>query len=143
MATAEQLVVIKGGDVIELPPSASALQAAQLMDDHQVGSVLVVDHGHVIGIFTERDVLRRIVAARRDAATTRLDEVMTAPVLCAAPHTLLDELREVMRERNIRHVPVVDIDRLLGVISLGDLNRAEQQVHEQTITYLEQFVGAG
>lgn len=142
MATAEQLVNIKDSEVIALHPGASALEAARLMDEHEIGSVLVVEQGHVVGIFTERDLLRRIVAAERDAATTKLDEVMTAPVLCAAPHTSLDELREVMRERNIRHVPVVGADRLVGLISLGDLNRAEQQVHERTITYLEQFVGA-
>lgn len=142
MATAEQLVNIKDGEVVELPPGATALDAARAMDDHRVGSVLVVDHGHLVGIFTERDIVRRIVAAGRDAGATRLDEVMTSPVLCAVPHTLLDELREAMRERNIRHVPVVDVDRLVGVISLGDLNRAEQPVPERTIVYLDQFVGA-
>ncbi|MFO0872792.1 MAG: CBS domain-containing protein [Phycisphaerales bacterium] len=142
MATAEQLVTIKGGAVAQLPPGATALAAAQLMCDRRIGSVLVVDEGRIVGIFTERDVLGRIVGARRDPARTALHEVMSAPVACAAPYTTLDELRLAMRERRIRHIPVVDIDRLLGIISIGDLNRAEQQVHERTIAYLEQFVGA-
>ncbi|MCA9283800.1 MAG: CBS domain-containing protein [Phycisphaerales bacterium] len=140
MATAEQLVSVKGESVAWLPPSATVLDAARLMNDRHIGSVVVMDDGHLVGIFTERDVLRRIVAAQRDPGTTRLSEVMTAPVAVAAPYTLLDELRAVVRERRIRHVPVVDGEHVLGMISIGDLNRIEQQVQQQTIMYLEQFI---
>ncbi len=140
MANAELFLSARGGTVVTLPPTASALDAALLMTDHHVGSIVVVEDERIVGIFTERDVLRRVVAAQLDPASTPLSEVMSSPVLCAAPRTLLDELRSVMRERRIRHVPVVDDDRLLGMISLGDLNRVERQVQERTIEYLSQFV---
>jgi len=140
MANAEQFLSSKGSDVVTLPTDATALDAARQMTELHVGSVLVTEGERIIGIFTERDVLRRIVAAERDPASTPLSEVMSSPVLCAGPKTLLDELRTVMRERRIRHVPVVDGDRPLGLISLGDLNRVERQVQERTIEYFAQYV---
>ncbi len=140
MATAEQLLEIKGGSVASLPPGATVLEAAQLMNERHIGSVVVIDDDHLAGIFTERDVLRRIVAEKRSPAKTHLATVMTSPVACAAPHTTLNEIRKVMRERRIRHVPVVDGDRVLGMISIGDLNKAEHDGQEETIRYLEQYM---
>ena len=102
--------------------------------------MIVIDKDRLAGIFTERDVLRRVVAEQRDPATTKLADVMTSPVACAAPHTTLDEIRQVMRERRIRHVPVVNAKRVLGMISIGDLNKAEREVQVETIRYLEQYI---
>ncbi len=140
MATAEQLISLKGGTVASLGPGATVLEAALLMNERGIGSVIVIDKDRLAGIFTERDVLRRVVAEQRDPATTKLADVMTSPVACAAPHTTLDEIRQVMRERRIRHVPVVNAKRVLGMISIGDLNKAEREVQVETIRYLEQYI---
>jgi len=140
MATAQQFVARKGEPVASLPPGATVLEAANLMNDRHIGSVLVIDRNRLVGIFTERDVLRRVVAAQRSARKTVLSEVMTEQVACAAPHTTLDEIRSVMREQRIRHVPVVDGDRVTGMISIGDLNKADHDGQERTIQYLEQYM---
>jgi CBS domain-containing protein len=141
MPTASRIVEAKGGDVVALPPHATVLEAAQLMNDEHVGSVVVLQDARIVGIFTERDVLRRVVAAQRNPSRTLLREVMTTPVACCGMATTLDELRLVMRERRIRHVPVVDDrEQLQGIVSIGDLNRAESAVQEQTIQYLSQYV---
>ena len=140
MATAEQLTAIKGGAIASLPPQATVLEAAQLMNDRHIGSVLVTEGNQPVGIFTERDVMRRVVAEQRDPATTTLADVMTSPVACAAPHTTLDEIRTVMRDKRIRHVPVVNGGAVLGMISLGDLNKAEHDGQVETIRYLEQYM---
>ena len=140
MATAEQFISLKGGTVASLGPGATVLEAALLMNERGIGSVIVIDNDRLAGIFTERDVLRRVVAEQRDPATTKLADVMTSPVACAAPHTTLDEIRQVMRERRIRHVPVVNAKRVLGMISIGDLNKAEREVQVETIRYLEQYI---
>lgn len=140
MATAEQLTAIKGGAIASLPPQATVLKAAQLMNDRHIGSVLVIEGNQLVGIFTERDVLRRVVAEQRDPATTTVADVMTSPVACAAPHTTLDEIRTVMRDKRIRHVPVVNGGAVLGMISLGDLNKAEHDGQVETIRYLEQYM---
>jgi CBS domain-containing protein len=110
------------------------------MNEWHIGSVLVMDGDQLLGIFTERDVMRRVVAAHRDPEMTRLEEVMTSPVACAAPHTTLDELRLVMRVQRIRHIPVARNDQVIGIISIGDLNKAEHDVQEQTILYLAQYM---
>ena len=140
MGTAEQLLAEKGGAVASLPPTATVLEAAPLMNDRHIGSVLVISHDRLVGIFTERDVMRRIVAEERSPATTTLDAVMTHQVACAAPHTRLDEIRAVMRQKRIRHVPVVDDRRVLGMISIGDLNKADHDGQAETILYLEQYM---
>ncbi len=141
MATAEQLIALKGGSVAALGPEATVLEAAALMNERGIGSVVVIDDKkRLAGIFTERDVLRRVVAEQRDPATTKLADVMTSPVACAAPHTTLDEIRNVMRQRRIRHLPVADRKRVVGMVSIGDLNKAEHDVQVQTIHYLEQYM---
>ncbi len=140
MATAEPLTAIQGGAIASLPPQATVLDAAQLMNDRHIGSVLVTEGNQLVGIFTERDVMRRVVADQRDPATTTLADVMTSPVACAAPHTTLDEIRTVMRDKRIRHVPVVNGGAVLGMISLGDLNKAEHDGQVETIRYLEQYM---
>ncbi len=141
MATAEQLIALKGGSVAALGPEATVLEAAALMNERGIGSVVVIDDKkRLAGIFTERDVLRRVVAEQRDPATTKLADVMTTPVACAAPHTTLDEIRNVMRQRRIRHLPVADRKRVVGMVSIGDLNKAEHDVQVQTIHYLEQYM---
>jgi len=151
MANATQILARKsvaasGDSIAALTPDHFAIDAATLMNERHVGSVLILDEDqHVLGIFTERDVLRRIVADHRDPATTRLSDVMTAPVACARPNTTSDELRSVMRQKRIRHVPVVDDadEHVLGMISIGDLNQAEMNIQVQTIRYLQQYISVG
>lgn len=129
--------------VVTIAPEASVLEAAQLMNDHRIGALVVVVPGTdgVAGIFTERDVMRRVVAAQRDVGDTCVVDVMTTPVACAGPRTTTDELRRVMREKRIRHVPIVDDDdHLIGMVSIGDLNRAVHRSDEETILYLEQYI---
>ena len=140
MCTAEEFIERKGGYVVWLPPEATVMQAAKVMNERHIGSVLVMNGPRLVGIFTERDILRRIVAAGRDPQTTRLHNVMTTPVACAMPHSLLDELRMVMRAQRIRHIPVLKNDHVIGLISIGDLNQADHDVQEQTIQYLEQYM---
>ncbi len=140
MATAKQLIAVKGDSVASLPPTATVLEAARLMNERHIGSVLVMEKNRLVGIFTERDVMRRIVAEERSPASTTLREVMTSQVAYAAEHTTLDEIRRVMREKRIRHLPVLDGRTPVGMISIGDLNKAEHDGQEETIRFLEQYM---
>ncbi len=140
MPTAERLISRKGDPVASLGPGATVLEAARLMNERGIGSVVVIEKSRLVGIFTERDVLRRVVAEQRDPSTTKLAEVMTSPVACATRQTTLDEVRKVMREKHIRHVPVAERKRVIGMISIGDLNKDEHDVQVQTIHYLEQYM---
>ena len=140
MAIAEHLLAVKSGAIASLRSKDTVLDAARLMNERHIGSVVIIDDDRLVGIFTERDVMRRIVAEKRDPASTPIAEVMTSPVACGSPHTALNELRNVMRQRKIRHIPIVDGQKVLGMISIGDLNQAEHDVQEQTIQYLEQYM---
>jgi len=146
MPTAAKLLEMKaaeGGDieVASIEPEASVLDAARLMNDRHIGSLAVVDgEGTLIGMFTERDVLMRVVAESRDPGETLVGEVMTAPVLACPPTTRCEELRALMRQKRIRHLPVVEEGRLLGMSSIGDLTHAETRTLEETVTYLERYI---
>lgn len=100
------------------------------------------EHG-VLGIITERDIMTRVVAAERDAHDVRVGQVMTSPVVTCSTQTPLDEVRTYMRQRRIRHMPVISEHGLCGMISIGDLNTAQAQVMEETIRYLETYMYHG
>lgn len=141
MRTMGQLLDRKGHQVVAVSPEATVKEAARLMSDRHIGAVMVVKAGgEIAGIFTERDVMRRVVAECRDPMRTQVREVMTASVACCSTKTTLDEVRTLMRERKIRHMPVVEDGKLVGIISLGDLNIVEEEIRIETIQYLEQYL---
>ena len=141
MATVREILRNKGSHVVSIGPEASALDAARLMNEKTVGSLLVMDGQNVVGIVTERDLLRRVLAERRDSAQTTVDEVMTAEILCCQPHTTIEEARLVMRDRRLRHLPVIDdAGQLHGLISIGDLNAFEAHSNEVTIHVLTEYI---
>jgi CBS domain-containing protein len=141
MATVKDILAFKGSQVLTIGPDATVLIAATLMNEHRVGSVVVLDQGRVAGIFTERDVLLRIVGEQRDPAQTLISEVMTTDVFCAQPDTAIEEVRGAMKNRRIRHLPVVDNNnQLLGLVSIGDLNAQLAMTQEQTIHLLQEYL---
>jgi CBS domain-containing protein len=141
MALVKDILFYKGNQLWTTTPQASVFEAAQLMNEHRIGSLLVMEEGRLLGIFTERDILQRVVVQRRDPVTTPVAEVMTREVICCRPHTSLEEARGVMKNRRIRHLPVVDDEeRVIGIISIGDLNAHESHSREQTIHLLHQYI---
>jgi CBS domain-containing protein len=141
MSTVQEVLNRKGHDVVTVKASDNVLTAARLMNERRVGSLTVTEgDSKVIGIFTERDVLCRIVAAQRDPATTLVREVMTAPVACCSPETTQAEWRAVMRHRRVRHLPVVKDDRLVGIVSIGDILEVAAEQQQQTIRYLYEYM---
>ncbi len=140
MANAQKIIAEKGDDVVTISPEATVLEGAKLMNERRIGALVVLEGEKLVGMFTERDLMLRIVAAQRNPATTKISEVMTTTVACASPETILDELRCVIRDKRIRHIPVIKDGKVRGLISIGDLNRVEQDVQERTIQYLEQYM---
>lgn len=141
MATIRDLLAVKGSHVLTIGPGATVYDAASLMNEHKIGSLVVLDEGRVRGIITERDILRKVVGERRDPATATVHEVMTTEVVCCRLYTTVDEARSVMKIRRIRHTPVVDDDgRLHGLISIGDLNAHQANSQEMTIHLLQEYI---
>ena len=132
---------VGAADIATVTGETSVLDAAVLMNDHRIGAVPVLDaRGLVVGMFSERDVMTRVVAAQRSPRDTDVRDVMTSPVIACGPDTTLDELRQVMQTQHIRHIPVVENGVLLGMVSIGDLNVAQVAVMTETISYLEQYM---
>lgn len=140
MATVRDILARKGSDIISVSPGETVQRAAQLMNDRGIGGLVVTDGGRLAGIFTERDILRRVVAQRRDPATTRVTEVMTAPVIACSPDTSLEECAAMMTARHIRHLPVVSEKGLSGVITIGDVLASQVQEQQTTIEYMHHFM---
>ena len=116
-----------------LSAQATALDAARLMAEHRIGAMLVLDEGErLVGIFTERDLMTRVVVAGLDPARTPLERVMTRDVYTAVPETRVSEVRREIQARHIRHLPVLQAGRVIGMLSLRDLLRADlaEKAHE-------------
>jgi CBS domain-containing protein len=142
MATVREILARKGSHVNTISPAATVLEAARLMNEHRIGSLVVLDGGEVVGMFTERDVMRRVVGELRDPAQTPVGEVMTTEIVCCTLETTIAEARGAMKNRRVRHIPLVDDERRLqGLISIGDLNAYETSDHEQTIYLLQEYIG--
>jgi len=140
MATVRDLLARKHGPVISISPTDTVLSAAQAMNQHGIGGLVVLDRGALIGVFTERDILRRVVAAERDPATTKVQEVMTTPVISCLPETSVEECGAIMSGRRIRHLPVTDDRGLVGLVTSGDLLAFQVTEQIATIQFLNSYM---
>lgn len=135
-----EILAHKGDHVYTARPHDMVIDAVQVMNTHRIGALVVVDGVRVVGIFTERDALRRIVGSLRDPSRTRVNEVMTQAVVTARPGMVLSEALRLCTERRFRHLPVVENDRLVGMVSLGDLTRTLLDEHQARITALNDYI---
>ena len=132
----------KGGDVLEISADASVLEAVQRMVDNNVGSLLVTEAGEFVGIVTERDYLRRVtLQGRTEEAPVR--EIMSSPLVIATLQTTIDECMALMTDRRIRHVPVVEEGRVIGLVSIGDLVKFKSKLQTFEIQFLNDYITAG
>lgn len=141
MATVSDLLRRKGHLVHTVSPADHVVEAAAIMNEHKVGGLVVVDGGgRVLGMFTERDILRRVIGAGRNPATTPVGEVMTEEVLACLPETSLEECAAVMTAKRIRHLPVRGDQGLAGIVTIGDLLAFQVDDQQTTIQYLTSLV---
>lgn len=131
----------KGEDVYSVGPLSTVIDAVNIMNDHHVGSVLVMEAGYPVGIFSERDVLVRVVAAHRDPRQTLVRDVMTTRIHTASPEDRLLDVMRLMTEQRCRHIPVMEADRLLGLVSIGDITKATQHDLRQEVLELSNYIG--
>ena len=131
----------KGEDVYSVSPLATVIDAVNTMNDHHVGSVLVCEGGYPVGVFSERDVLGRVVAAHRDPRQTLVRDVMTTRLYTASPDDTLLEVMRLMTDRRCRHVPVMEGEQLVGLVSIGDLTKATHNNLRQEVRELSSYIG--
>ena len=140
MPIVRDVVSRKGQKVVTVAPDCSVLEAARIMMHDRIGGVLVCHNDVIVGIFTERDVLRRVVADQRAPAETPVSEVMSRELITVTPTTTLDDCSALMTQRRIRHLPVVDEKSLQGIITPGDLLAFRVAEQQSVIESLHSYV---
>lgn len=126
--------------LVYVTPDSTVFQALQVMAENDIGAVLVMESGDIVGIFSERDYARRIVLQGRTSAGTKVRDIMTSRVVYVTPLQTLDECRSLMTEKRIRHLPVMEDQTVLGILSIGDLVRATIEEQEQVINHLVHYI---
>ncbi len=140
MSLVRDVLAKKRTDVATIVRDATVLAAAGLMNERHIGAVMVMDGAKIAGIFTERDILNRVVAARKDPAKTRVEEVMTQRVAFCTRDQSLESCRSIMAKHRLRHLPVVEDGKLQGMLSSGDILAREIAEQEETIKYLHEYM---
>jgi CBS domain-containing protein len=140
MPSVQNILDRKGTEVATVDRNKTVLEAARLMNERRIGAVVVTDRDRVVGIFTERDILTRVVALAKDPQTVAVGTVMTSPMACCRRTTRLAECKSVMAGKRIRHLPVVEEGKLFGIISSGDILASEADDQRQTIEYLQEYL---
>jgi CBS domain-containing protein len=137
MNTVRHILEVKGNDIWSIHPTATVFDALRVMADKDVGSLLVMDNERMIGIVSERDYARKIILKGKASKETPVTEIMTSEVFTIHPEQTVQEAMEMMVRHKVRHLPVQEDDRLLGVISIMDVARAVIHDQRQTIKSLE------
>ena len=140
MATVKQLLESKGSDVLSVDPDATVFEAIKTMADENVGALLVIDGGKPVGIFTERLYSRRVILKGRSSPMTEVKDVMDTPVISVGPAHTVDECMAIMTEHHVRHLPVLENDSLIGIVSIGDLVKSVIADQKFTIEQLETYI---
>ena len=140
MTTVRTLLEGKGRAIFSVEPQASVLDAIRLMAEHHVGALLVMRGQALEGIVSERDYARKVILRGRSSADTPVRDIMSAPVLTVSLETSVGECMKLMTDRHVRHLPVVDGARVVGMVSIGDLVKAVIAEQQQQIEQLESYI---
>lgn len=141
MSNVAQIIRSKAGQAVQTTtPGASVREVMQLMAEHRIGGLPVVEGGQIIGIVTERDIVRKVELQGRTAAATSVRDIMTAPVMYVSPERTTQECMALMTERRLRHLPVLDAGQLVGLISIGDLVKDIISEQEFMIQQLQSYI---
>ena len=140
MNTIGQLLESKGKDIWTIAPNATVFEGLRIMAKRNVGALLVIDKDNLVGIFSERDYARKVILEGKSSKDTAVGELMTKDVYYIDPKNTLQESMAVMTARHIRHMPVLDKDRLVGMVTLGDVVRQIIAEQEFTIRELEKYI---
>jgi CBS domain-containing protein len=140
MKTVQQLLESKRHSVVSVSPSATVLEALKVMAEKEIGAVVVLEDGHLVGIFSERDYARKVVLQGKASKDTPVREIMTDKVVCVRPEQSIDDCMGLMTDKRIRHLPVLDHKKVIGVISIGDVVKEMLSEKEFVIKQLESYI---
>ncbi len=132
----------KGSEVWFVTPDQTVYEAIERMADKAVGALLVISDGKLVGIISERDYARKVILKGRSSRTTLVKEIMTSPVILVTSDQAVDACMDIMTRNRIRHLPIVENEKVLGVISIGDLVKWVVSEQEETIEHLQNYISS-
>jgi CBS domain-containing protein len=138
--TLKQLLDIKGPDVWSVPPDASVYRAIEIMAERGVGLLLVLDGGKPVGVISERDYARKVILAGKASRDTAVSSIMTRDIVYGRPDQTVHEALSIMTRRHFRHLPILDGEGVLGMVSIGDLVKVVIEDHQFRIEQLESYI---
>ena len=130
----------KHKEVISIAPNRPVFDALVILAEYKIGALAVIENGKLVGIFSERDYAREVVLQGRSSKTTHIHEVMTDKVITGKPDDLVDKTMNLMSEKRIRHLPVLDGEQMVGMLSMGDLVKETIAYQQRLITELESYI---
>jgi len=140
MASVKDLLESKGSAIFSVGPDDPVLEAIRVMAERRVGALLVMKAGELVGIVSERDYARKVILLGRSSSDTPVSQIMSSPVHTISTKRSVEDCMRLMTERRVRHLPVVENGRVVGVISIGDLVKAVIEDQRQTIEQLEDYI---
>jgi CBS domain-containing protein len=140
MKTLKQLLEAKGREVYSIAPDARVFDALKLMADRSIGALIVLEGARIAGIISERDYARKVILHGKSSHELQVRDIMTSKVITVHPGQTVEECMELMTEKRIRHLPVTDGERLIGVLSIGDLVKEVIAEQQRTIQQLESYI---
>ena len=140
MLSVRQMLSEKGSAVVSITPNTSVFDALKVMSEKNIGAVLVMEEEELLGIFSERDYARKVILAGRSSKTTEVKELMTSKVYCIDPSRTIQDVMELMNAHRFRHVPVMENEKVIGVLSSGDVMRGVVAEQKNTIDSLESYL---
>ena len=139
--TVDSILRRKGHQIWSVTPDESVFQAVSVMADKGIGALLVIDDGKLLGIISERDYARKVILQGKFSKDTLVSDIMTTPVVSVGPDHTVDDCMHIVSARRIRHLPVVQDEQVIGIVSIGDLVRSVISAQSETINYLHQYIG--
>ena len=142
MKTVQQVLHAKSGPVLSVSPNATVYDALALMARHDIGALVVLDGDRLCGMFSERDYARKVILLGRSSRTMPVAEIMTRDVVTVTPFRTVDDCMAVMTDHHIRHLPVLEDQNVVGLVSIGDLVKAQLDEQRFVIEQLEHYIAS-
>lgn len=136
----QELLKNKGFQVVNCKPKDSIYDCVKAMNEARIGCVLILEEGRIVGIFSERDLLTKVIPEKLDTEHTPVSDIMNRDVICVEPDTTVEEAMTIMTEKRVRHLPVIEDSMLIGLISIGDITKWLSSKHRTQIQEIDDLV---